>query len=546
MATFRADRCVDRSFMQPLIDYSFAGEPLIFSRLLSANGSQFLIDVAAGDGIAGSLSRELIDQGWEALLIEPDAQLFAELRQNMQGLPLVQLANCMGVAGLTDLFTGHSVPDEPGLLILNNPESGADSLATLDVKRFRPGVIVTKDPEAGVRRTRKYDLLASYGYAYSGLAGEYSLWVRNASEPEKSASPNLCSLLGLTDEGRGQAGFDPLPGNFEVSGRSDPREIMISGWAFAERRGRVPPLVWIELFDHTGQGVEYVQAHRYWRPEVGARFKRPHLGMSGFRALIPVRPRHPKSLSLRVVQADGSRLYRSDAELPVQADLQPFEQTARDGLARKFLSGSGIEIGALQRPLPMPDGCRVRYVDRISLDELRSHYPELEQFPLQSPDFLDDGEQLRRVGTASQDFVIANHFFEHSENPIQTLTNLLRVIRRGGILYMGVPDKRYTFDFYRPVTRYAVLKQTYETEVRPDRERLFEEWVRVAERRTGEDAETRLAELLATNYSIHYNVWTLDDLLQVLLQARADFGLPFSLISAVCCDNEAILLLERT
>ncbi len=50
--------------------------------------------------------------------------------------------------------------------------------------------------------------------------------------------------------------------------------------------------------------------------------------------------------------------------------------------------------------------------------------------------------------------------------------NLLRVIKRSGILYMGVPDKRYTFDFDRPVTRYDILKHTYETRLRPDRRKL--------------------------------------------------------------------------
>ncbi len=55
-----------------------------------------------------------------------------------------------------------------------------------------------------------------------------------------------------------------------------------------------------------------------------------------------------------------------------------------------------------------------------------------------------------------------------------------------------------------------------------------------------------MAELISTNYSIHYNVWTFDDLLGFLLKARSDFELPFQIVSAVCCDNEAICLLERT
>ncbi len=91
----------------------------------------------------------------------------------------------------------------------------------------------------------------------------------------------------------------------------------------------------------------------------------------------------------------------------------------------------------------------------MPLPDLLAHYPELIGQPLQAPDMIDDGETLSTIDSASQDFVIANHFLEHCENPIQTLRNFLRVLKDGGILYMAVPDKRFTFDVDRPVTTYA-------------------------------------------------------------------------------------------
>jgi hypothetical protein len=50
----------------------------------------------------------------------------------------------------------------------------------------------------------------------------------------------------------------------------------------------------------------------------------------------------------------------------------------RAAIARRFIQGSGIEIGALHNPLRMPRGAQVRYVDRMPVAELRRQYPELE------------------------------------------------------------------------------------------------------------------------------------------------------------------------
>ena len=80
--------------------------------------------------------------------------------------------------------------------------------------------------------------------------------------------------------------------------------------------------------------------------------------------------------------------------------------------------GSGLEIGALQMPLRLPAGASVRYVDRFDVEELRSHYPELDDFELVAPDVIDDGEVLGTIPDESADFLIANHMIEHCEDPI--------------------------------------------------------------------------------------------------------------------------------
>ena len=98
----------------------------------------------------------------------------------------------------------------------------------------------------------------------------------------------------------------------------------------------------------------------------------------------------------------------------------------RRALSDKYLTGQGIEIGALHYPLEVGEQVSVRYVDRLSSEELRPLYTELREFPLVPIDIIDDGEKLSRIEDESLDFIIANHMLEHCENPLGTIRNHLR------------------------------------------------------------------------------------------------------------------------
>ena len=117
----------------------------------------------------------------------------------------------------------------------------------------------------------------------------------------------------------------------------------------------------------------------------------------------------------------------------------------RAALAARFLSGRGIEIGALDCPLPLPACASARYVDRADATELRRLYPELAESELVNPDVIENGETLSSFAADSLDFIIANHMLEHCENPLGTLRNHLRVVRPGGILYYAIPNRIHSF-----------------------------------------------------------------------------------------------------
>jgi len=206
-------------------------------------------------------------------------------------------------------------------------------------------------------------------------------------------------------------------------------------------------------------------------------------------------------------------------------------------IAAGFLHGRGLEIGALHNPLPLPSTARVRFVDRLDREGLYEHYPELRQFSLVYVDIVDDGERLTTIADKSEDFVIANHFLEHCEDPLTTLENLLRVVRPGGSIYMAVPDKRRTFDRDRMITPLAHLLEDRRRGPTHSRAQHYREWVTLVEPHFGRYGAgtpepviaARMTELMEQHYSIHFHCWTSHEVRDMLAYARDELGMPFDI-----------------
>ena len=67
-------------------------------------------------------------------------------------------------------------------------------------------------------------------------------------------------------------------------------------------------------------------------------------------------------------------------------------------VAHAVLRGSGIEIGALHNPIPVSPSMTVTYVDRLSNEGLREHYPEIPSPTLVTVDIVDEAESLDLAG----------------------------------------------------------------------------------------------------------------------------------------------------
>jgi len=197
----------------------------------------------------------------------------------------------------------------------------------------------------------------------------------------------------------------------------------------------------------------------------------------------------------------------------------------RVALSKAYIRGRGLEIGALHNPLWVPTKTHVVYVDRLDGDGLRADYPELSALPLVEVDVIDDGEKLDKFRPNSQDFIIANHFLEHTQNPIGTIRRHLEVLREGGVLFMAVPDKRFTFDVHRPETDFAhVLRDDLEGPEWSHEDHLIEYGALVA-RHSGDALASYVDHLRTSKYSIHFHVWSEASLRDFLERIRSELGL---------------------
>jgi predicted SAM-dependent methyltransferase len=217
--------------------------------------------------------------------------------------------------------------------------------------------------------------------------------------------------------------------------------------------------------------------------------------------------------------------------------------TTRKDVALRYLRGAGIEIGALDYPLRLPRGARVRYVD--CLDELglrQVHNTTLQEGrPLVVPDVVDDGARLESFSDKSLDFVVANHMLEHVEDPIAALHHQLRVLKPGGILYLTLPDARQTFDAPRDRTTPEHLLRDHREGPELSRQQHYEECALHIEGQRGESLQVRVREMEREELHPHFHVWepvTFAAFLGVL-------ELPFSLELLQASVGEFLVVLRK-
>ena len=124
--------------------------------------------------------------------------------------------------------------------------------------------------------------------------------------------------------------------------------------------------------------------------------------------------------------------------------------------------GWGVEIGPSFNPYaPKRNGYKVHTIDHMSREELikkyKGHPVHFEN--IEEVDFVWQGENYSELTGKKKfyDWVIASHLIEHTPDLIGFLNDCDTILKDDGIISLVIPDKRYCFDHYRPITNISKI-----------------------------------------------------------------------------------------
>ena len=134
----------------------------------------------------------------------------------------------------------------------------------------------------------------------------------------------------------------------------------------------------------------------------------------------------------------------------------------------KFINknGYGIEIGPSHNPIaPKKEGYNVHIIDHMDRRDLISKYNDhpVNLDNIEDVDFVWDGESYDDLTGNSKyyDWIIASHVIEHTPDLIGFLNDCDSILKNDGVLSLVVPDKRFCFDYHRPITGISKIIDSY-------------------------------------------------------------------------------------
>ncbi|WP_051246326.1 methyltransferase domain-containing protein [Nocardioides halotolerans] len=215
-----------------------------------------------------------------------------------------------------------------------------------------------------------------------------------------------------------------------------------------------------------------------------------------------------------------------------------------------FGQGRGLEIGPLHRALVRRDEADVRYLDVRDRAGLVEWYTEMDPDvvveDIVEVDYVliqPDGRTVTMVEAAREgapfDWVMASHVVEHVPDLIGWLAELAELVADDGRVVLAVPDRRFTFDAYRPLTTVGQMVQAHlDGDTRPSTRAVYDHYAGTVDYNHGNlwrgerpffdgprfgaaIAEEQLERTLAGEY-VDSHVWlfTPDSLLRQLRELR--------------------------
>ncbi|MFN9321401.1 MAG: methyltransferase domain-containing protein [Chitinophagales bacterium] len=79
--------------------------------------------------------------------------------------------------------------------------------------------------------------------------------------------------------------------------------------------------------------------------------------------------------------------------------------------------------------------------------------------------YICEASKLDHVEDNKYDFLISSHCLEHCANAMKTVKEWIRVVKKGGVILIIVPDTRFIFDHKRPTTKFSHLIEDFEKNI---------------------------------------------------------------------------------
>ncbi len=173
-------------------------------------------------------------------------------------------------------------------------------------------------------------------------------------------------------------------------------------------------------------------------------------------------------------------------------------------LAHQYLDNlTGIEIGAsAHNPFNLPSCRNVDYTD--SMDTVFKINEEKLCGAKAKVDIVAFGDELP-LKDEEVDYVVSSHVIEHFFDPVKAIKEWLRVIRKGGYVFIICPHNDRIPQETRPITKLEEIIKRHEGKMKPE-EVLFE---------GGHNLSSVSGKDLREDGHGHWSVWNTEAFLEI-------------------------------
>ncbi|RVB80553.1 MULTISPECIES: methyltransferase domain-containing protein [unclassified Mesorhizobium] len=141
--------------------------------------------------------------------------------------------------------------------------------------------------------------------------------------------------------------------------------------------------------------------------------------------------------------------------------------------------GSILELGAFDNPVFRKElGDMVKYADWFGKEELLDMHKSNHKRNFNRAvdvDYVIKDHLFARHVDAKFDLISGSHVIEHIADVVTWLKEIEALLRPGGAVFLAIPDRRYTFDYFRSESTAIQMVRAHEEKLsRPDKWQIFD------------------------------------------------------------------------